>query len=299
MRRFFLSFSFLVVFLSPAFGQELDCTVTVRGLEQLIGQGRDNLANFKDQVQTYLNTTRWTNENLGDYKIKCAMDIAFTASQSGTHYQAQVFIGSTRPINQQDKSTAIVRIKDNNWEFDYSHTQTFTHDEFRFDPLLSFLDYYAYVMLGYDFNSYKSDDGQEYFQKAMDVFNRAQGAANAGAGWDMTVSSGFGRGQFITEIMDPKFSDFRDAYFEYYFYGLDYLAQKPVDGKKAMLRALKKIHETQDAVNQQSICINLFFETKYLEIADTFRAYPETDIYSKLATYDPQHIQTYTDYSKK
>lgn len=293
MRRFLFCLFLLGASLSYASSQELDCSVTIKGVEQLVGQGRDNLAGFKDQVQQYLNTTRWTSENLGDYKIKCAMEIAFTASQSGTHYQAQVFIGSTRPINQMDKSTGILRVKDNNWEFDYSRAQSFVRDDYRFDPLLSFLDFYAYVMLGFDFDSYKSDDGQEYFQKAMDIFNRSQGAPNAGVGWDMTVNNGYGRGQFMTELLDPKYSDYRDAFFEYHFYGLDYLAQKPTDGKKAILRALKKIHELQTQINQQSISIGLFFDTKYLEIADTFRSYPETDVYQKLATYDPQHIQTY------
>ena len=85
-------------------------------------------------------------------------------------------------VHKAGRNSGVIRILDDKWEFDYVRSQSLIHDEFRFDALLSFIDFYAYVVLGFDFDSYKAFDGTLYFEKAVDIVNKSRGAAS-GTGW--------------------------------------------------------------------------------------------------------------------
>ena len=276
--------------------QELDCNVTLQNMDQLSSESRDNASDLAAQVKQYLNGQKFTRDNFGDYKIHVEFTIAFQGQSSSDphHYVAQAFIGSTRPINKQQKNSAMVRLKDDQWEFDYTHYQPLQHDDFQFNALTSFLDFYAYIIIGFDQDSYKSEAGTPTFEKAMDVDNRAKTAPGSPKGWDMNSSGAFNRGQYIDEILNTKFSDFRSAYYRYHFKGLDYLAQLPDKGKKNVLAALKSIGALSDRINQKSFLLQTFFETKYAEIGDTFKGYPDVTILDDLTKIDPNHTTQYT-----
>src|ERR1051326_5115915 len=204
----------------PLSAQELDCDITFTNLETLPAGSRDNLTDFISQAKQYINSYHWTQEDLGSVRIKCSMNISFQ-SATNNHYVVQAFIGSQRPIFKSDKNTAFVRLLDDSWEFDYVRGQPFNHNESHFDPLLSFMDFYAYIILGYDFDSYKSGDGTPYFQKASDIANRALGSASTG--WDVSSQGTYSRGQLIEELTNSKFHDFREAVYRYHYRGLDLL----------------------------------------------------------------------------
>ncbi len=276
--------------------QELDCTVTMKQ-EGLPSQAIDNLADFVNQVTQYMNSYRWTNVDLGGERIKCRIDVAFTGSPRTNHYVAQAFIGSERPIFQsENQSTAVLRLKDDKWEFDYTRSVSLVHNEMNFDPLASFLDYYAYIILGFDFESYKAGNGTPYFQKAVDIVNRARGAGNAGPGWDITSENVYSRPQFVDEIMNPRLYDFRVAFYKYHYKGLDLLAKDDVRARRNILAALEKIGNLQEKINMRTLILNTFFETKYLEIAQTFAKDPDLTVFTRLSKIDPTHQQDYDRY---
>ena len=95
----------------------------------LTSEARENLNDFVDQVQNYVNSYRWTNEDLGNEKISFTLNISFQGSPSPNRYTAQAYIGSSRKIYGQDKNTALLRLLDDNWEFLYQPNQQILHDE--------------------------------------------------------------------------------------------------------------------------------------------------------------------------
>jgi hypothetical protein len=118
MKRFLFVISLvLLLFPSVSKTQEFDAQVTI-DMQQLSSETRDNLSDFVQQTAQYVNNYKWTQEDFGNDKIRCTFEIHFTSSQGSNHYLAQVFIGSTRPIHKLNKSTAVLRLKDENWEFD-------------------------------------------------------------------------------------------------------------------------------------------------------------------------------------
>ncbi len=295
MKTLFL-FLFTIISLSiPVAAQELECTVTAN-LDQLNQESRENLVDFVNQVEQYINGYRWTKEDLGGEKIKCALNILFQASPREGRYTVQAFIGSQRQIHKSDRSTAMIRILDDKWEFDYLRNTPLTHNEARFDPLTSFIDYYMYIILGYDFDSYKAGDGTAFFQKAADIVSKARGG---GKGWELTSQSSFTRGQFIDELLNPKYRDVREAVEKYHYRGLDLMYKDEEKAKKNILTALEKIGNLQNKVNQRSQIVRIFFDTKYLEIVDLFKDYADPEIYSKLGAIDPSHQLIYEESGKK
>jgi hypothetical protein len=278
------------------FSQELDCNITLQNTETLSAEARENMSDFAQQVKQYLNNQKYTNQNYGEAKIHVEISISFTgqSSQDAHHYVASAFFGSVRPINKMQKNTAIVRLKDDAWEFDYTRYQLLQHDDFRFDALTSFLDFYAYIIIGFDMDTYAESQGTPYFTKAMDIFHRAGSAPGSPKGWDITSQGAYSRGEFIDELLNTKYEEYRIAMFRYHFKGLDYLAQKPEKGKKTMLAALKMIGKLKERINQKSILLNSFFDTKHDEIAESFKGYPDASILEQLTSIDPAHAQQYT-----
>jgi hypothetical protein len=299
MMRFVFGLALLFVLVFPPLrAQEIDCDVTFTNLESLSSEARDNLADFIPQLKQYINTYRWTQETFENEKIKVSINISFQGAPSGNHYAAQAFIGSQRPIFKAGRNTAAVRIRDDKWEFDYIHNQGLIHTEYKYDPLLSFIDFYMYIVLGYDFDSYKAGDGTQYFQKGLEIVNRAMGSGGSGKGWDTSPQGSYTRGQLIDELLNPKFDNFRQAYYEYHYRGLDLLYKDDVKARKHLLTALEKIAKLKKKINQNSLVIRTFFDTKYMEIAEVFSHDPDVTVMSSVAGFDPTHAQTYEHYGK-
>lgn len=283
----------LLILTFPSAAQEIDCDITFTNLNTLPAESRDNLTDFIPQVKQYINAYRWTKADIGNAKIKCAFNISLQGSPTSTHYTAQVFVGSQRPIFKEGRNTAELRIIDNQWEFDYNHNQSLMHTDNHFDPMLSFIDFYIYLIIGYDFDSYNAGDGTPYFQKAMDIVNLARGSGSGVRGWDLAPQGNYSRAQLIDELLNPKFQDFREAVFRYHYRGLDERHKDTTKARKNILAALERIAKVQEKINTPSLVIRTFFDTKYQEIADVFLGDPDQTVFAKLIKIDPSHEQAY------
>ena len=292
---FVLSISLSSLLLS----QELRCDVTIN-VEQVPSASRDYLRNFESDVEKYMNNYRWTNEDLGGEEIQCSMNIFFK-SASENRYTAQVFIGSRRPVykgvDKTDKETVLLRVLDGNWEFDYVPNKPLYHDEFQFDPLADFLDYYAYLIIGFDFDTYTELSGSPYFQKALNICNQAAGTPFAKDWTQQSIT--YSRFSMVDELTNLKYQPFRLAFYKYHFEGIDLLATEPTQGLRTMLSAIETIGEIKQKQNPNSVIIKTFFDTKYQEIADSFLRYPDRAVYRRLSAADQNHQSTYMEYSSR
>ncbi len=289
-------FIFLFIISTSAYAQ-LDCDITVN--TDKIVQFRDQLQNFEQDIENYLNSQRWTNDDLGGEKIKCTISIFFVSASAEGNYSAQVFIGSQRPIfvgkNPSAKSTPLVRIFDDKWDFSYIKGQPLYRSESQFDALTDFLDFYAYLIVGFDYDSYEKTSGTPYFQKSYNVCNQAPSSAK---GWDRASGNNYSRFQFIEDIVNPKFLPFREGFYQYHYRGLDLLATKPENGYKNMVGFLNQIAEIKK-LSARNVLFKTFFETKYGELAEVFKKYSDSSIYQLLIAIDQAHQSSYEEAAKK
>jgi len=290
---------FCIVFLgsTSALSQELHCDVTIN-IEQIPSASRDYLRDFEQRVEEYLNTYRWTNEDLGGERIECTMNIFFLTA-GDDRYSAQAFIGSARPVyhgeDKTERETIILRLLDERWEFDFSPNKPLYHDDFQFDPLADFLDFYAYLIIGFDLETYTEFSGAPYFQKALNICNQAAGTS-VSQDWQ-AQSVNYSRFSMADELTNLMYQPLRNAFHKYHFDGMDLLSTDPVKGLNAMLSAIQAIADVRQKQNPRSLLVKVFFDTKYQEIAEAFLRYPDRSVYRRLSEADPNHQTTYQEFS--
>jgi hypothetical protein len=305
MKRIFVSL-FTLVFIIPHLlvAQELSCNVTIN-IESIQSSQRDYLRNFTSDIERYLNNTRFTNEDLDGEKIPCNMEIFFKSGTSDNRYQAQVVIASQRPVyivysdrdEKSDRTTPVLRILDNNWEFTYMPNQRMIHDEMIFDPLTGFLDFYADLIIGYDLETYIPMSGSSCFQKALNIVRLASNSA-VGNDWKQTSAS-YSKFGITDELTNMKYDSFRNALNNYFFDGIDLLATEQKKAQDNILNAIESINEVRNRQNRTSIIVKQFFDAKYREIAEVFLTYPDRSVYDKLSNYDEEHRATYQEAKTK
>ena len=279
------------------FGQELDCDVTVN-YESIPTTNRDFLSDFEKEVKTYLNSYRWTTEDLEGDRIPCSISIFFRSVTGSNRYSAQIFVGSQRLIYEGDgKTTAVFRNLDDKWDFFYEQNQPLYHNEYRYDPLASLLDFYAYIILGYDFDSHELLSGTPYFQKASNIVNLALSSAYS-RGWIKTTGS-YSRAGLIEELLNARYDPVREGLYRYHFDGLDFLASDRRQAFETIIGVLDQFAEFKKNLGANVLLTKIFFDTKHLELADIFTDYWDPEIYTKLNTIDPSHRRYYDEARNK
>ena len=292
---------FLLVFatVSVAVAQEIDCTVTLNS-DALNPSDRVNIQNLGSDVQNYINSYKWTSGN--DFKgpkIKVTLTIYLMSVQNGTNgqlYTANAFIASQRPIYRSRDISPMLRIIDNSWQFSYVKNTPLLHDEFHFNPLTGFIDYYMYIVLGIDADSFVPLDGTKYFQHASNIVAQAQNSDNS-QGWQQGGSGTYSRYGLVSDLLSGTYEPFRRAIYEYEYNGIDMLTTQRDSAQAVIARALNKIADVVIQSGTRSALAKVFFDAKYQEIADALKDYPDkVTVFQKLSLADQSHQSTYSKY---
>jgi hypothetical protein len=280
------------------FGQDLQAEVIVND-ESLPSDARERLRDFKQHAQDYLNRNKFHSREIPP--VKCTFQFTFRSTNGLDGYDAQLFVASQREIYRQDKSkeikyTTTFRFLDDRVSINYNRSMQFIKNDVIFDPFLSLLNYYAYMIVGFDEDSYFPVGGTSYFQKALDICNKPISNRN---GWTETGGgSKPSRLQLAQEILSAKYEAFRKGYFEYHWMGLDSLEINKANAYKYILLGLQRINEVKKS-EVKSYHIEIFFDEKNEEISNTFLTYGNRNIYNTFIQYDPAHQRIYEDFKKR
>lgn len=281
----------IVLFFIPSFifSQELNAKVIVN-YEQLPNAAKERLEDFQYVVEGYLNQTRFTELEWEGDPISCSFNIFFTASSGETRYSAQVVVTSQRPIYQSSRSTLMMNILDKEWSFEYEKNQTLRFNLVSFDPLTSFLDFYAYLIIGFDMDSYNPLGGDEFFAKAYDL--ALLGASSSfSKGWTLENAS-YNKRKLLDEIQDAQYNQFRQDYFDYHYNGLDIFAQSKKEAQANMAKLVNNLYKVVDKIARNSVLLKVFFDAKAGEIADYLKGYDD-NVFKKLMKINPENLSKY------
>jgi hypothetical protein len=282
---------FVLILLLPVIysAQELDAKVTINN-EKLLAVYKDKLANFAMDLENYLNSTRFTGQNWEFDRIRCTFNIFFSAAANENSYSAQVSITSLRPVEGSTSPSLMLNVVDNNWEFIYEPGQSmyFIQD---YDALTDFLDFYAFVIIGFNEDSYAELGGAEYFNQAYNI--AILGASTPGSsGWDK-ASSSYNRRGLIDDILNEKYRTFREDYFDYHYNGLDIFTSKRDESQKNIIKLIKNLEALKTKVDIYGTLIKTFFDAKSGEIVTYLKDYPDKSIFKSLKKVDPPHTAKY------
>jgi len=273
----------------PVVGQELNCSVNL-DISQLSGSDFDYLQDLERRIREYLNQRQWTEHRYRpEERIDCTFQIFIERTVGIQEFTAQLVVAARRPIYDTAQTTPTFRVKDQ-WTFEFSRGSSLLFEPNTFDPLTSVLDFYAYVILGYDYDTFSPLGGTPYFQEARRIADLAA-TANA-SGWE-SLGNDQTRTALITEILRPRMQRLREATYRYHLEGLDRFVASTEEARATILAQL----EVLDALTQdvsRSYALDIFFGTKYEEFAAVFRdSRLGSEAYTILTTIDPSHSSTY------
>lgn len=278
---------------NSVYAQELNCTVNLND-RQISGSSFDYVSELRRDVENYLNETRWTDDRFEAHeRILCNIQIVLTGVDSQFNYTAEAVISVRRPVyNTNQHSTAIV-ISDSNWRFHYPRNKNLIRDDLQFDDLSSFLDFYAYVIIGFDYDSFSELGGSTYFNRALNIMELGR---NAGAqGWGRSIGAQRNRYGLITDLTSSAYEDLRRAYYMYHRLGLDQFTLDPDLSREEVIEALGLLRDNK-RLTSNNYLFDLFFGTKYTEIVAVLI---DADVQTRATAYnilrdvDPAHTSEY------
>ncbi|MCS3669077.1 DUF4835 family protein [Salinibacter ruber] len=277
---------------SPADGQELRCRVQIDD-SQISGAESefDFLDDLERQIREYMNQRSWTDDAfLPHERISCSLQIVLQESISLSEFRARLVVTTRRPIYGTSQSSVVARVNDPEWRFEYSRGSSLNHDLDRYDPLTSVLDFYAYLILGYDYDTFSPLGGTPFFDRAQTVADQAEGSGDPG--WS-SVGTQQTRVQLLSNLRAQRHEPLRRVYYKYHRKGLDRFVQETEAARKTLMEVLRTLRTLRDRLSQ-SYALNLFFATKNQELTAIFE---ESDLEGQaqglLVQMDPSHSSQY------
>lgn len=273
-------------------GQELEATVSIN-YEQLAVKYKEHLENFAQEVEIYLNTNQFSSNTWEWAKIKCHFNIFFTGAGGETNYTAQVVITSSRPVEGSETNTLMFSALDNAWSFVYEVGQPMYFSESDFDPLTSFLDFYAFLIIGIDSDSYEAFAGNDYFNSALRIAVLGS-SSQFSSDWTLKTAN-YNKRAMVEDLLSATYNQFRKDFTDYHYNGLDLYYQKKEQTYKSMVKLINNLAKLKKTLNKRSVLLNTFFETKHKEIIKYLLEYEDRSIFETLKLVDPPRLSKYIE----
>jgi Domain of unknown function (DUF4835) len=268
--------------------QELNCKVTINA-DQIQTTDRAIFKDMERAIATFLNTRKWTNDSYkGHERINCGLFLNIGKMPSIGNFQANAQITAGRPIFNSNYESAILNFADREWEFEYFESMPLEFNDNNYvNNLTSMLAFYAYIILGMDYDSFSELGGTPYFQKALMVVNNAQPANRPG--W-AALAGNRNRYNLIENITNTQMVDLRKNTYRYHRLALDAYEKNPDESRTIVLEALKNVKKVW-TINPTSIFVVSFFDTKSTELVNIFTAanlQTKREAYDILVAIDPK-----------
>lgn len=287
---------FITLFLFPlsVLSQEFECDVIV-DITNLEGTSFDYVkASLEADIENYINEYRWTEiEFTEQERIVCQINIVLTTGDQDFNFSAETVLSVRRPIYNTTTETTTLIIGDQSWQFSYPQGRSLIHDELQFEGLTGFIDYYIYLLLGYDFDSFSPLGGTSYFEKAQNVVDLAQNEQTIG--WTRNSNNQRNRFVLITDLLNNNYQPLRNAIYTYHRLGIDTFTQSPESARQQVLLALKEIQAAKRR-STSNFLYDLFFDTKSREITNIFidaDSQTKLEAYNILRVTDQGHLTDY------
>ncbi len=255
----------ILIFSGLVQAQEFQCLVTIND-DQLEGNSFDYVENsLKTDLEAYINEYRWTEIEYDEQeRIQCQISIILLAGDQDFNFSAETIIQLRRPIYSTSAETTTIIISDGSWQFSYPEGKSLIHDDLQFEPLTGFLDYYLYLMLGFDFDTFSQFGGTEWFVKAQNVVDLAQNSSTIG--WTRNTNNGRNRFVLINDLLNNNYEAIRDAYYNYHRRILDSFVSNPNRSRAELVELLESLRDAKRR-STNNYLFDLFFGTKAKEIA--------------------------------
>lgn len=266
---------FCLLFLGFLFGrsQELLCTVEIN-TSAIEGTNKSVFETLQQSISDYLNETKWTNAVFSqNERIECKFFLT-VKSYTNDRIKGELQVQLSRPVYNSTYTTTLLNFKDTKIEFDYREGEPIIfNDNSWTNNLTGILDYYAYLFLALDFDSFSPHGGQPYFDKAATVVQQAQSSGEIG--W-RAFEDTKNRSAVLSAFTDGNTTVMRDLLYQYHRKGLDEMATSPDKGRASITESLKAIEQVNEQ-SPMSVGLSIFRDAKLDELVNVYSKASQTE----------------------
>ncbi|MBS1733943.1 MAG: DUF4835 family protein [Bacteroidetes bacterium] len=286
-------FLFLVLITATAGAQEFNARVTVVSNRVGNNVNRNTFTTLQTALNNFINNRKWTTETYAaNERIECNFLLNLESTGDVNVYKASLTIQAARPVFNTSYVSPIINFKDDDVMFKYVEFQQLDFNDNRVtgsDGLVSNLTatfaYYAYLVLGFDGDSFAPKGGELYFQKAQNIVNNAPDGRGI-SGWK--AFDGLRNRYWLVENMsNSRYNIIHDVYYNYYRLVLDKMYEDEKAARTELLNVLNLLN-TFNTDNPNTMINQFFFQGKSTEFIKIFsKALPPdkaraVDLLSKL-----------------
>jgi hypothetical protein len=297
-KLFLLTLTVILLFKLPVVkAQELNCQISINA-PRLSEVDRRVLETLRDELREFINQRNWT-----DYEFQQQERIEATISVTVNERNGDEFVGtmqvqSRRPVFNSSYNSPLLNHQDRDVRFRYIQNQPIDYTDNTYsNNLSSHVAFYVYIILGLDFDSFAPFGGTPFFEKAQNIVNLAQSAADPG--WRSHEGSR-NRYWLIENIFNPSYRPIRQAMYTYHRLGFDRLVDNIESGRTEVINAIEMLHRAQRN-RPGSFWLQLLMTTKSDEIVNLISEASPADkarVVNMLAEVDPANASRYRQLSQ-
>ena len=248
--------------------QELNCTVEVNA-SKVANVNKEVFTTLQQAISDYMNTTKWTDAQFGyNERIVCKLFFTIAEYNDGTgEMKGDLQIQSQRPVYNSSYTTTVINFKDTKIDFTYMENDPLTFNEQEMQSnLTAILNFYAYLIIAMDFDTFAPNGGDPYYEKAANVVRLAQSSGETG--WKAFEDTK-NRSAVISAFTDSQTAGIREVLYQYHRQGLDQMVVSVDKGRANITKQLDTLKKIYDA-NSMSVCLSMFRDAKMDELVNIY-----------------------------
>jgi hypothetical protein len=255
---------------TPMVAQELNCTVELN-TDQIEGTNTQVFETLKSAINDYMNTTVFTNAQFSaNEKIECRLYFTIKEYSDDT-FTGDLQVQSSRPVYNSSYTTTLINFKDSKIDFTYRENEPLVYSINSMESqITAILNYYAFLILAVDFDSFAPRGGEEYFERLKQIVQMAQSSGENG--WKAFEDTK-NRTAVLSSFTDNTTAGIRDLMYQYHRRGLDEMATSPDKGRAAITESLDAI-KTIYANAPMSVALSMFKDAKFDELVNVYSKAP-------------------------
>ncbi len=238
MKRIILSVFILFLFAASE-AQELKCNIQVVS-QQIQGTNKQVYQTLQEAIYEFMNNKVWTNNVFSiEERIECNLLFNIQEQLSADEFRGTLQIQSRRPVYNTNYNTVLFNNMDNDIQFRYIEFQPLEFDpRTHLSNLTSILAYYAYLILGLDYDSFSYEGGSPYFLAAEKIVDNAQNVQEKG--WKPYENTSHkNRYWLVKDILDEDYSPCREFNYRFHRLGLDVMDGKLTEGRSEIANSFE------------------------------------------------------------
>lgn len=253
--------------------QELLCTIEVNS-QQVEGSSKSVFETLQEAMNEYVNNRKWTNTNFStNEKIECRMFFTIKTYEDD-RMKGDLQVQLSRPVYNSSYTTTLLNFKDSKIEFDYREGDQLIFSENSMESnLTAILNFYSYLFLAIDFDSFSPLGGQIYFDKAATVVQMAQSSGEIG--WK-TFEDTKNRSAVLSSYTDSNTAGIRRLLYNYHRKGLDEMVTSPDKGRAVITESLAELGKIYNTA-PMSVALSIFRDTKLDELVNIYSKASQTE----------------------